>query len=1260
MVKKFITLLLLSLISGFGFAAEFHEFKVLVFSKTAGFRHSSIDEGIAAIQQLATDNGFIVDATEDATQFTTENLAQYAAVIFLSTTGDVLNASQQAAFEQYIQAGGGFIGIHAASDTEYDWPWYGGLVGAYFDNHPPGTTQATIEVADKIHPSTEHLPDYWVRTDEWYNFRENPRGNVHVLATLDEGTFSGGTMGYDHPIAWMHDYDGGRSWYTAGGHTEASYSEPLFLDHILGGIFYASGDISGTFDASSDDKYQVTVVDNNPINPMALAVLPNYDVLYVERGGTLKLREKATGVVQIAGNLSVDSGREDGLIGIVLDPDFENNSWVYLFYSPSAVVEQRVSRFDFADGEIDMESEKILMTIPIQRDECCHSGGDLEFDKDGNLFIATGDNTNPFQSDGFNPIDEQAGREAFDAQRTSGNTNDLRGKILRIHPEDDGSYTIPDGNLFATPEEGLPEIFVMGTRNPFRMAVSKYTNELVWGDVGPDARDVVGTRGPVGYDEFNRTTTSGNFGWPYCIANNLAYNDYNFATSTSGTKFDCSNLVNDSPNNTGATNLPPAREAWLYYPYGFFNERPEFESEGGRTAIGGAYYTYDASLSETGNFPEYYDSTLFIMEWARNWIREVRYDKDGNLLQINPFLDDLELKRPIDMDFGPDGAMYIIEWGTGFGGGNEDARIIKIEYVENLANRTPTAVAKASVTSGIAPLEVDFFGDESSDPDNDDLTFSWDFNDDDIEDSNSENTSFTYTENGAYIATLTVTDTEGEVSVAQVNIVVGNTAPEVTIDLPLEGGFYEDGDIVKYSISVTDSEQGTIGDGIDCEDVVAEPSIGHDDHAHGAGPTNGCEGEFLTEPHGDGPDNVFYVLNAEYTDDGGGVGASLKGNATIILNQKLKQAEHALEFFDVQTEATGDFLGGGENIGFVNHNSALRFGPMNFKNIDFFTARFATQQNPALIEIRIDSQTGPIIGSVQTEITGGWQTYDYFTTPIEDPGGTHDVYLVFKNAANPGGLGNINWFEFHGKGVAKENADSLRGLAATYYPNSDFTGTPVIRQDPMIAWNWANSSPADDIPADGFSVRWEGEIVVPNTSRYTLYSDPKNGSAKVWLNDELILEDTDSAPFKSLKSDEKNILKVEYVHTTGEAGMFLRWSATSPESAIHADYLAPDTDALIIPNEFEDELPVEFDLKQNYPNPFNPSTEIAFSLPKSGKVSLKVFNLLGQTVNTLVDGNLNQGTHTITFDAAGLSSGVYFYQLEFNGAVLSKKMLLMK
>ncbi|AZM64160.1 MULTISPECIES: lectin [unclassified Streptomyces] len=221
-------------------AAADPAYRVLVFSRTAGFRHASIDEGIAALRDLGAANNFTVTATEDPTAFTTAHLAQYRAVVFLSTTGDVLGPAQQTAFEQYLGAGGGYVGVHAAADTEYDWPFYEGLAGALFQSHP-AIQPATVRIEDRAHDATAHLARTWQRTDEWYNYRTNPRTTAHVLASLDESSYSGGTMSGDHPIAWCKDYAGGRAFYTGGGHTEESYADPAFRRHLLGGIRWAAG-----------------------------------------------------------------------------------------------------------------------------------------------------------------------------------------------------------------------------------------------------------------------------------------------------------------------------------------------------------------------------------------------------------------------------------------------------------------------------------------------------------------------------------------------------------------------------------------------------------------------------------------------------------------------------------------------------------------------------------------------------------------------------------------------------------------------------------------------------------------------------------------------------------------------------------------------------------------------------------------------------------------------------------------------------------
>jgi cytochrome c len=461
--------------------------RVLVFSKTMGFRHASIEPGIAAIRKLGQENGFTVDATEDARAFIDRNLRNYQAVIFLNTTGDVLNAGQQDAFERYIEAGGGWVGIHSATDTEYDWPWYGMLAGAYFESHPnnPNVRTGTFRVRDKNHPATEGFPDKWDRVDEFYNFKSIAPG-LHVLVDIDETTYEGGTNGPNHPMSWYHEYDGGRAFYTSMGHTDGTYSEPLFLRHLLGGLRWAMGGGTGTLDYGrshpEENRFTKIVLASALNEPVELAVLPGERVLFVERHGAVNLYTPATrrytriATIPVSTKYTDSSQAEDGLLGLAADPNFAQNGWVYMYYSPAGPDAKNVlSRFTMNGDSIDLASEKIILEVPTQREKCCHTGGSIAFDAQGNLYLSTGDNTNPFAT-GYAPIDERPGRGPWDAQKSSANTNDLRGKIIRIHPETDGSYTIPPGNLFppGTPRT-RPEIYTMGHRNPYRIAVDKRT-----------------------------------------------------------------------------------------------------------------------------------------------------------------------------------------------------------------------------------------------------------------------------------------------------------------------------------------------------------------------------------------------------------------------------------------------------------------------------------------------------------------------------------------------------------------------------------------------------------------------------------------------------------------------------------------------------------------------------------------------------------------------------------------------------------------
>ncbi|WP_324650821.1 ThuA domain-containing protein [Georgenia sp. H159] len=1066
-------------------------FNALVFSKTAGFRHSSIPAGIAAIETLGDDHGFEVTATEDAAAFTTENLAQYDVVVWLSTTGDVLNAEQQTAFEQYIQGGGGYAGIHAASDTEYDWEWYGDLVGAYFAGHPPGTPDGTVVVEDPAHPSTEHLPARWDRTDEWYSFRDNPRGDVHVLASLDETTYDAGNnaMGEDHPIAWCQDYDGGRSWYTGGGHTDASYAEPEFLTHILKGLQTAAGVVDADCNATLDESFDKVALDLNTQNPMDLAPTPDGRTIYLERDGRVQIVQPNGGTTT-AGTLPVTQVQEFGLLGLELDPDFADNGWVYLYYSPQGSATDHVSRFTLTGDTLDLASEQVLLEVPVQREECCHAGGALEFDGEGNLYIATGDNTNPFASGGYSPIDERDGRSAWDAQRTSANTNDLRGKVLRITPQDDGTYTIPEGNLFAPGTElTKPEIFGMGFRNPFKIGIDPRTDTLLVADYGPDAGTADPDRGPAAIVEWNALTEPGNYGWPLCVGDNEPYVEYDFATETSGDPYDCANgPTNNSPNNTGLTTLPPAVPATVWYQNnGQRSNAPEI-GNGGAPMAGGVY-VYDEALASDRKWPAYFDGKAAFAEWNTGKLFSFQLSDDtSTVVDINQILSTMSFARPHALEWGADGALYIIEWGSGFGGNNADSGVYRIDYVSG--SRAPIARAEADVTSGPVPLTVQFSSAGSRDPEGGEVTLAWDFGDG--ETSTEANPTHTYTTPGNYTASLTVTS-DGELSsLATVPITAGNTAPTVTVDTPPNGGFFNFGDVIKYSVTVTDPEDGEI----DCQDVIVQPALGHDVHAHPYDQYFGCEGEIpVNGDTGHIGANIFGVLTVTYTDKGAEGVDPLTTQEIIVLQPKHKEAEY---FSDtgrlegststgdpgVQLEDTTD-VGGGQNVGFAEVDDWFAFDPTNLTNIDTIRVRGASEPG-GVLDIRTGAPDGPSIGSV-TVPAGGWQSWGNYDVELSEDVTTESGPLYFVTTE---GQANVNWVEFIGQGVT-DNASPVVEVTA-----SETSGPAPL----TVSFTTTATDPDGDTP---LTYAWDfGDGTTADTADGThTYTDPGEYVATVTVTD---------------------------------------------------------------------------------------------------------------------------------------------------------------
>ncbi len=787
---------------------------ILVFSKTAGYRHDSIKDGIAAIKKLAEVNNFQVTFSEDSKIFKQKNLSPFNVILFLSTTGDILNDAQQHEFQRWIQAGGGFVGIHAATDTEYEWPWYNELVGGYFADHPPGVHEANIKVLDTEHISTKHLGNSFKTVDEWYNFKDIYPQIIPIL-NLDESTYEGGTMGKNHPIAWHHEFDGGRSWYTGMGHTKESFSDERFLKHIIGGILYAAGkkksiDYSLSSVAPEENRFEKRVIKTNLNEPVELDFLPDGRIIWIERAGKIYVYNPETEQIQLSQHLDINYFSENGLIGLAVDPNYENNKFIYLHYSAPDKDVQRLSRFEFdPDAVFELINEKIVLELEVQTKECCHTGGSLQFGNDRELFMSTGDNTNPFESDGYGPIDDRPGRAPFDARGTSANTMDLRGKILKIIINEDGSYDIPKGNLFNNPKEGRPEIYVMGCRNPYRISYDRHTGYLYWGDVGPDAKDPNENRGPAGHDEVNQARKPGFFGWPLFVADNKAYHDYDFATKISGEKFDPNNPINDSRNNTGSVNLPPAQPAMIYYPYGKSAEFP-LMGTGSRNAMAGPVYYKDDYPESENRLPAYFDKKFFSYEWMRGRIMLNTLNEKGDLVRMERFLPSMNFDNMIDIEIDKNGELYFIEYGKGWFTQNMDARLVHLAYQGG--NRKPIAKIKTTKKYGAAPFTIQASAESSIDYDNDKLTYQW-FNNGKLIGKGSS-LSHTFKFPGEQKVKLKVTDQGGKSSSAISSFYIGNTEPEINIKIAGNKTFFWDDRELNYEVAVNDIEDGQINQGI--------------------------------------------------------------------------------------------------------------------------------------------------------------------------------------------------------------------------------------------------------------------------------------------------------------------------------------------------------------------------------------------------------------------------------------------------------------
>ncbi len=689
--------------------------QVLVFSKTAGFRHDAIPTGQAAFKELAQQKGFSVTVTEDAAVFTDATLKTYDAVVFLNTTGDILNEDQQAAFERFIQSGGGLLGIHSATDTESDgkWPWYTKLIGGHFKHHP-AIQEARLVVADPHHPAIAADPALVKKgemrlTDEWYDYRDVSPFLHHVLK-IDSQSYKGSQSQGISNMVWSNAFDGGRAFYIGFGHRNEVYAEPIMQRLMIEGLIYAVGKKEkdyGKVRPAAERMARETVI-SNMNEPIAFDFLPDRTVLIIQRGGDLVHVDPTWGSRRTVGTVAFDtSNGEHGAYALAVDPAFASNRIVYIQHSKrgkGGKMMNRVGRF-----RLDVKAGRLtpvdtLIDIPIE-DTCCHTGSGLLFNKAGELFITTGDNTNPWNKDvnGFAPLDNRPTGTDIDAGRSSGNSQDLRGKILRIKPKPAGGYTVPKGNLFASPKQGRPEIYAMGFRNPYSLAQDPKTGFLYLGDVGPDSSVDDPNRGVRGHDEINEIKSPGNYGWPLFIGNNFPYHQHDFITGKNGPAFDPARPVNPSSRNTGLKVLPAPRPAMIYYPYNQSEIFPELGS-GGRSATAGGVYRRSKTPATT-NLPAWYDGKLFISDFVRSYVKVVDFDNQGNVRQIVDLAPHVKIDNPIDMMFGPDGNLYVLAYGPKWNAANPTSGLYRIVFRSGEVEPAAPPVAQIEISPAMALLE---------------------------------------------------------------------------------------------------------------------------------------------------------------------------------------------------------------------------------------------------------------------------------------------------------------------------------------------------------------------------------------------------------------------------------------------------------------------------------------------------------------------------------------------------------------------------
>ncbi|MDA0164807.1 ThuA domain-containing protein [Solirubrobacter ginsenosidimutans] len=1221
-------------------------------------------------------------------EFTPANLEIYRAVVFLNTgVASPLTDAQRTVFEAYFRKGGGFVGIGSAIETDPAWQFLSNALGTRAASRTAAQS-GTVKVFDRVHDASKPLPLYWERTDHWYNLATNVRGVSHVLASVVEDPFgpqpqgavldgiAGGTMGANHPVSFCKDYQGGRSFYTALGNTPEAFDATLTA-HLKGAINWAAGVSDPVYSdcgATVLKNYQQTKISAPPnLNePVGFDQLPDGRVIQTARLGTLRLHDPVAGTSTVIADFTSTSlpttqriytNGEDGLYGPAVDANFATNKWVYLFYSPMTVQDVKLSdgsivtqttpttnppataasktawdpyvgyfqlsRFKFVEDaagpRLDLSTEQQIMRVTNNRQECCHVAGDIDFDKHGNMWMVTGDDTpaGGVNAGGYGPFNDQltdeqqtvratnatggtftlsfngsttapiaynatsaqidAALEALpnvgaddiqtsggpvntanvnvffrralqqsdqaqitgdgaaltgtsptlttataapggwyqrltgDARRTSQNTNDLRGKILRVKVKDTitaadqnkadlgagGAYTIPSGNLFplvagAPQAKTRPEVYAMGFRNPFRIQVDE--NDVAYiSDYSPDANAQQRSRGPSGTGRYEIVRKPSNYGWPTCYKRDLPYYKWNFHefapnTTSAGTPLNTPAQVhecdgpaqhNDSRWNLeggpsvepGLVDVPPVTDPDIWYSYrdnlaaaplgtpcfayysptpgaiapGSTTECPRLFPElytGGVGPHGMTKYNYEPSNPNPKKFPPYYDDSVIFGEWTQDTLREAKLDDQNRIFKINGFLDcgsrantaagtfQFECDNPMDMQWGADGAFYLLTYGNGFNVISPDAGMYKWEYVKG--KRPPKAVLTTDRTDGASPLTVNFSSAGSLDEDpGDSIRFEWDFGDGTAK-STEPNPTHVYTARGRFTATLTVLDSSGEKTTTSTVITSGNTTPKVEVVAPLDGGLFSFGDELQFKVVVTDPEDASI----DCKDIQVTFVLGHDTHGHAEASTTGCTGFLPTEAddvaHGG---NVFGVISATYADKGAAGGVpSLTGTGQIQTRQKRQEVEHVVAQSGTNTATNTDGGAGVHRSGLGAGDWVQLNGPFNLFGIESVTFRYAdaaggrTAGSPlAAIEVRQDSITGPILTTASLVSTGGTATWASQTFPIAMTG-KHELFFVFRTVsggATGANLFNLNWAGFNGNGVTVVKTTAPGTVGAT-------------------------------------------------------------------------------------------------------------------------------------------------------------------------------------------------------------------------------------